>query len=211
MYYYIPVKNVTESRRNTSVHLFQSHRPGMGEVELQDERINKLIGERKLRQVWWKPETSWNVKRCIMCSEKRRVFRERISKKTVSCEEQIMSKDKHPSIFSRHIEAIVFIIPQIYYATHAVLKIGKCFRIFPSFSWEIFGHVTWLDQWRASENIWWIIERHMTSFSSNENVQFSYLSLEIILKWHIPPRFFPHYLVLVRNRSKSRHCSPSFT
>ena len=156
VHYYLPVKYVTESRRNISVHLFQSHRLGMGE-ELQDERINKLIAERKLRQVWWKPETSWNVKRCIMCSEKRRVFRERISKKTVSCEEQIMSKDKHPSIFSRHIEAIVFIIPQIYYATHAVLKIGKYSRIFPSLSWGIFGHVTRLGQSHVSKKIWWII------------------------------------------------------
>ena len=41
------VKYVTESRRNISVHLFQSRRPGMGE-ELQDRRINKLIAERKL-------------------------------------------------------------------------------------------------------------------------------------------------------------------
>ena len=48
--YYLSVKYVTESRRNSSVHLFQSHRPGMGgEEELQDERINKPIAERKLR------------------------------------------------------------------------------------------------------------------------------------------------------------------
>ena len=36
----------------------------------------------------------------IICSEKRTVFRERSSRKTVSFEEQIMSKDKYPSIFS---------------------------------------------------------------------------------------------------------------
>ena len=35
----------------------------------------------------------------IICSEKRTVFRERSSRKTVSFEEQIMSKDKYPSIF----------------------------------------------------------------------------------------------------------------
>ena len=46
----------------------------------------------------------------IIGSEKRTVFRERSSTKTVSFEEQIMSKDKHPSIFSPHMEAIVFII-----------------------------------------------------------------------------------------------------
>ena len=37
----------------------------------------------------------------IICSEKRTVFRERSSGKTVSFEEQIMSKDKYPSIFSQ--------------------------------------------------------------------------------------------------------------
>ena len=75
----------------------------------------------------------------IICSEWRIVFRERSSRKTVSYEEQIMSKDKYPSIFSPQMEAIVFIILQIFYATRAVLKIGKYPRIFPSFSWGIFS------------------------------------------------------------------------
>ena len=69
----------------------------------------------------------------------------------MSYEEQIMSKDKYPSIFSPQMEAIVFIILQIFYATCAVLKIGEYPRIFPSFSWGIFAHVTRLDQLRASE------------------------------------------------------------
>ena len=30
-------------------------------------------------------------------------------------------------------------------------------RISPSFSWGIFGHVTYLDQSRVSKKIWWII------------------------------------------------------
>jgi len=64
-----------------------------------------------------------------------------------------MSKDKYPSIFSRQLEAIVFIILQIFFATRAVLKIGEYFLILPSFSWGIFDHVTRLDQSRASENI----------------------------------------------------------
>ena len=93
----------------------------------------------------------------IICSEQRTVFRERSSRKTVSYEEQIMSKDKYPSIFSPLMEAIVFIILQIFFATRAVLKIGEYPRICPSFSWGIFAHVTHLDQSRASENIWWII------------------------------------------------------
>ena len=37
-------------------------------------------------------------------------FRERSSRKTVSFKEQIMCKDKYPSIFSRQTEAIEFII-----------------------------------------------------------------------------------------------------
>ena len=60
----------------------------------------------------------------IICSEKRTVFLERSSRKTVSFEEQITSKDKYPSIFSPQMEAIVFIILQIFFATRAVLKIG---------------------------------------------------------------------------------------
>ena len=49
----------------------------------------------------------------------------------MSYEEQIMSKDKYPSIFSRQMEAIVFIILQIFYATRAVLKIGEYLTIIP--------------------------------------------------------------------------------
>ena len=64
-----------------------------------------------------------------------------------------MSADKYPSIFSPQMEAIVFIILQIFYATRAVLKIGEYSRAFPSFSWGIFANVTRLDQSRASENI----------------------------------------------------------
>ena len=37
--------------------------------------------------------------------------------KTVSFEEHIMSKDKYTSIFSRQVEAIVFITLQIFYNT----------------------------------------------------------------------------------------------
>ena len=92
----------------------------------------------------------------IICSEKRTVFRERSSRKTVSFEEQIMSKDKYPSIFSQ---------PNWGYCVYypSVLKIGEYPRIFPSFSWGIFAHVTRLDQSRASENIWWIIMRLVSS------------------------------------------------
>ena len=36
-----------------------------------------------------------------------------------------MSKDKYPCIFSCQMEVIVFIILQIFFATRAVLKVGK--------------------------------------------------------------------------------------
>ena len=81
----------------------------------------------------------------IICSEKRSL------RKTVSYEEQVMSKDKYRSIFSPQMVTIVFNILQIFFATRAVLKIGKYSRIFPSFSWGIFGHVTCLDQSRVNE------------------------------------------------------------
>ena len=61
----------------------------------------------------------------IICSEQRKVFRERSSRKTVSCEEQVMSKDKYLSIFTPQMEAFVLIILQIFFATRAVLKIEK--------------------------------------------------------------------------------------
>ena len=63
-------------------------------------------------------------------------------------------QDKYPSIFSLQMEAIVFInYPSNLYAMRAVLKIGENSWISPSFSWGIFGHVTCLDQLRASEKI----------------------------------------------------------
>ena len=68
-----------------------------------------------------------------------------------------MSKDKYPSMFSPQMEAIVFIILQIFFVTRAVLKIVEYSQTFPSFSWGILGHVTCFDQLRVSENIWWIV------------------------------------------------------
>ena len=75
----------------------------------------------------------------IICSEKRTVYREHSSRETVSFEEQIMSKDKYASILSPQMEAIVFIILQIFFTMHAVLKIGGYFQISPSFSWGTFS------------------------------------------------------------------------
>ena len=53
----------------------------------------------------------------IICSEMGTVFRERSSRssrKTVSFEEQMMSKGKYPIIFSPQMEAIVSIILQMF-------------------------------------------------------------------------------------------------
>ena len=49
----------------------------------------------------------------------------------MSYEEQIMSADKYPSIFSPQMEAIVFIILQIFFATRAIFKIGEYLTIRP--------------------------------------------------------------------------------
>ena len=126
----------------------------------------------------------------IICSEKRTVFRERSSRKTVSYEEQIMSKDKYPSIFSPQREAIVFIILQIFFATRAIFKIGEYSRIFPSFSWGIFGHVTRLDESRASEKIWWIImSNNPHDFVSGIIRQYSLRLRRIIVKFKCPQQF----------------------
>ena len=47
----------------------------------------------------------------VICSEKRTVFRERSSRKTVSFEEQIMSKDKYLSIFLKSNGGYCFYYP----------------------------------------------------------------------------------------------------
>ena len=90
---------------------------------------------------------------CTLSVPRSEQFSESVARGKLSFEEQIMSKDKNPNIFSPQMKAIVFIILQIFFATHEVLKIGEYSWIFPSFSWGIFGHVTCLDQSRASENI----------------------------------------------------------
>jgi len=43
----------------------------------------------------------------------------------------MMSKDKYPSIFSLQMEAVVFTILQIFFATRAVFKIWEYLTIIP--------------------------------------------------------------------------------
>ena len=85
----------------------------------------------------------------------------------VRFEEQIMSKDKCPSIFSHQMEANVFIILQIFFATLAVLKIE-------SFNWGIFVHMTCLNQSPANKNIWWIINMDLGLLQLLQLIQFRY-------------------------------------
>jgi len=63
-----------------------------------------------------------------------------------------VSNDKYPSIF-RSIEAIVFVILQIFFATRAVLKTGEYNPDISQLKLELLSHVTHLDQSRVSENI----------------------------------------------------------
>ena len=77
-----------------------------------------------------------------------------------------MSKDEYPSIFLLQMEAIVFIILQIFFATREVLKIGVYSWIYPSI---------------RSRDAFRPIARNMTSPSTNQNVQFLHSPLEVIL------------------------------
>ena len=65
----------------------------------------------------------------IICSEKQ--FPENEAGGKLSYEEQKMSKGKYSSIFSPQMEAIVFIILEIFFATRAVLKIREYLTIRP--------------------------------------------------------------------------------
>jgi len=93
----------------------------------------------------------------IICSEKQTVLRERCSRKTASFEEQIMSKDKYPSIFSKSNGGYCVYYPSNIFRYTRSFENWGILRIFPSFSWGIFCHVTRLEQSCASEKTWWII------------------------------------------------------
>jgi len=87
------------------------------------------------------PASVWRktVIRClsadIICSEKQTVFWEQRSRKTVSFEEQIMSKDPFPSTFPLHMRAV-----------RCLLNITfRYFRNACSLRWGIFTHVIGLD------------------------------------------------------------------
>ena len=54
----------------------------------------------------------------------------------MSFEEQIMSKDKYPNIFSPQMEVIVFVILQMFFAMRAVLKLGNILGYSPCLAGE---------------------------------------------------------------------------
>ena len=70
----------------------------------------------------------------------------------MSVEEQIMSEDKYLDIFAPN-EGYCVLYPSNRFRNTRGFEIGEHPRIFPSFSWGIYGQVTRFDQSRASENI----------------------------------------------------------
>ena len=60
----------------------------------------------------WGEKTLGYLSLDIICSSKLTSFLELRSRKTVRFSEQIMSAVKYPSIFSRQMEAIVYIFPE---------------------------------------------------------------------------------------------------
>ena len=70
-------------------------------------------------------------------------------------------------------DAVVFIMLQIFFATWAIWK------IFPSFSWGVFGHVTYLDQLRAREKNFLDYKSHYTSKFWGINKIYFVLDLDI--------------------------------
>lgn len=56
-----------------------------------------------------------------------------------------MSKEKHLSKYLFQMEAVVFIVLQIFFVTHTVSKLVNITQIYPSFSWSIFSDGTHLE------------------------------------------------------------------
>ena len=66
-------------------------------------------------------------------------------------EDLIMSNDKHLSKFLEAKWKLLCLLSFKYFSPHAIWGIST--GTLPSFSWGMFGHVSWSDQSRASENI----------------------------------------------------------
>ena len=79
-----------------------------------------------------------------------------------------MSKDKYPSIFSPQMEAIVFIILKIFFATHEVLKIGEYYAL----------------------NVW-SRRKQLVLFSKSPGVSLDFVSGNIRTRGKTKPTSFP--------------------
>ena len=77
------------------------------------------------------------------CSDKRTAFRERSSRKTVSFEEQIMSKDKYARIFSCQIGRLLCLLSFKYFPQHTRFwKLGNILGYSPVLAGNIRSRVT---------------------------------------------------------------------
>jgi len=88
----------------------------------------------------------------IIYSKKHAVFWEHSTRKTVSFKEQIMSKDKNPSVFSCQMETNVFHILQIFFTTHVVLKIEEYRLDTPQFFMKFIIQERWWKKFRYLES-----------------------------------------------------------
>ena len=86
--------------------------------------------------------------------------------KTVSFEEQIMSKDKYTSIFSRQVEAIVFITLQIFYNTRE--KVFTNSLLFAAWNKYFLSFLSYA-----------FIRKQMFPFFFNNHITLSHLELNI--------------------------------
>ena len=86
--------------------------------------------------------------------------------KTVSFEEQIMSKDKFTSIFSRQMEAIVFITLQIFYNTRE--KVFTNSLLFAAWNIYFLSFLSYA-----------FIRKQMFPFFCNNHITLSHLELNI--------------------------------
>jgi len=131
----------------------------------------------------------------IICSEKQNVFWECSPRKTVNFEEQIMSKDKYVSMFSRPHEAIVLIILWIFFATCTVWWSFICSFVFFTFYGyivntqcdqlpdglisQLLEHCTSVSEVISSNHIWaWIFQAFVCITVMINYSMSSYLSLQ---------------------------------
>ena len=72
-----------------------------------------------MASIWHENMLGYLFADCIFYEE-RTVFRKQSSKKTVSCKEQIISNDNIRANFSSQMEAIAFMILQLFFATGGI-------------------------------------------------------------------------------------------